>query len=96
MTSHFNNRETQDSRSIQSFYEPALRILDDLMEIKKETLRKRSHSESNAMVSKAEFSAELSKRLRINAWTTQQIITSLVKSNSVIANVGFVKPKEGV
>lgn len=95
MSSFHNNQEFQNAKNIQSFYEPALKILSEMMEVKIATLQKRNHNIRSAMVSKVEFVTELARRLRISQWNAQQIISSLVKSNSVIASVGFVKPKAG-
>ena len=85
--------EHKQVQGIQSFYEPALRVLNEIHEQKKLSLRKKGYDENNAAVTKIELSQLMARRLRITIYLADQIVSSLVKSNSVESFGGYVKPK---
>ncbi|SPL69313.1 hypothetical protein [Acinetobacter stercoris] len=94
MNSQFKSqREYREIQRIQSYYEPALKILNEIFEKKKLNLRSKGFDEKNAAVTKEEFSQLMARRFRITQWYAKQIITSLVNSNSVESFMGYVKPK---
>ena len=94
MNSQFQKQpDFKQQQGIQSFYEPALQILDEIQEQKKLSLLKKGYDENNAAVTKIEFSQLIARRFRITIYLADQIVSSLVKSNSVESFGGYVKPK---
>ena len=85
--------EHKQVQGIQSWFEPALRVLNEIHEQKKLSLRKKGYDENNAAVTKIELSQLMTRRFRITIYLADQIVSSLVKSNSVESFGGYVKPK---
>ncbi|WP_111862625.1 hypothetical protein, partial [Acinetobacter baumannii] len=48
-------KDSRQQSEIQSFYEPALRVLGHLFEVKKQNLRNKGYDENNAAVTRDEF-----------------------------------------
>jgi hypothetical protein len=95
MNSQFKKQpEFKQQQGVQSFYEPALRILNEIYDQKVMTLKRRGHPEKNAAVMKEEFSQAMAYRFRIIQWLAQEIVSSLIKSALVESFGGYVKPKE--
>jgi hypothetical protein len=95
MNSQFQKQpEFKQQQGVQSFYEPALRILNEIHDRKVVTLKHRGHPEKNAAVLKEEFSQAMAYQFRITQWLAQEIISSLIKSALVESFGGYVKPKE--
>lgn len=95
MNSHFRKQtDHRQQTQIQSFYEPTLRLLSEVYERKKSKLRSKGYDENNAAVTKVELSQKMASRFRITIWLAEQVISSLVKANRVIAFGGYLKPKE--
>ncbi|WP_410566896.1 hypothetical protein [Acinetobacter sp. H1(2024)] len=90
-----NLQEQRQQSEIQSFYEPALRVLGHLFEVKKQNLRNKGYDENNAAVTKVEFSEVMARQFRITQWLAQQIVTSLTKACLIDSFGGYVKPKDG-
>ncbi|EMI3912515.1 hypothetical protein [Acinetobacter baumannii] len=88
-------KDSHQQSEIQSFYEPALRVLGHLFEVKKQNLRNKGYDENNAAVTKVEFSEAMARQFRITQWLAQQIVTSLTKACLVDSFGGYVKPKDG-
>lgn len=94
MNSQFQKQpDFKQQQGVQSFYEPALQILDEIQEQKKLSLLKKGYDENNAAVTKIEFSQLMARKFRITIYLADQIVSSLVKSNSVESFGGYVKPK---
>jgi len=94
MNSQFKKQpEFKQQQGVQSFYEPALRVLNDIHDRKVVTLKRRGHPEKNAAVSREEFSQAIAYRFRITQWLAQEIVSSLIKSALVESFGGYVKPK---
>jgi len=94
MNSQFQKQpDFKQQQGIQSFYEPALQILGEIQKQKKLSLLKKGYDENNAAVTKIEFSQLMARRFRITIYLADQIVSSLVKSNSVESFGGYVKPK---
>ncbi|TCB75554.1 hypothetical protein E0H89_11475 [Acinetobacter sp. ANC 3781] len=94
MNSQFQKQpDFKQQQGVQSFYEPALQILSEIQEQKKLSLLKKGYDENNAAVTKIEFSQLMARRFRITIYLADQIVSSLVKSNSVESFGGYVKPK---
>ncbi|MDQ8937041.1 hypothetical protein [Acinetobacter rudis] len=82
-----------DQQSIQSFFEPALEVLNQLHDYKRKNLRAKGYDENNAAATREEFSQAMAQRFRINQWLAGQIVTGLVNADLVQAFGGYVKPK---
>ncbi|EPN2065499.1 hypothetical protein ACTV89_003561, partial [Acinetobacter baumannii] len=70
-------KDSLHQSEIQSFYEPALRVLGHLFEVKKQNLRNKGYDENNAAITREEFSQTMAQRFRINQWLAGQIVNSL-------------------
>ena len=80
-------------QQIQSFYEPALKILSELIERNKSNLKQRGYNEKNAAITRYEFQENLQRRFRININLATEICLSLYKSDRIQMFGGYVKPK---
>ncbi|MCU4398411.1 hypothetical protein [Acinetobacter junii] len=96
MNSKFQKQpEFKQDQQVQSFYEPALRLLDLMFERKKQNLRSKGYDENNAAVTKVEFSETMARQFRITQRLSQQIVSSLIKADQVHSFGGYIKPKAG-
>jgi len=95
MNSVINNADYKHLQQVQSFYDPALRILDELFKRNQNNLRVRNQDVNNAAVRKTDLAEQLVRRCRINDWFANEVVASLVKSGTVEAFGGYVKPKIG-
>jgi len=95
MNSAINNADYRHMQQVQSFYDPALRILDELFKHNQNNLRLRNQDVNNAAVRKIDLAEQLARRCRINDWMASEVVASLVKSGTVEAFGGYVKPKAG-
>ena len=82
-------------QAIQSWYEPALKLLSDLLERNKANLRKRGYNEENAAITREEFRQQLARRGRITLHLAGEIETSLYKAQKIEYMGGYLKPKVG-
>lgn len=72
-----NLPEHKQTQSIQSWYEPALRTLNDFLEVRKANLRKINRDEANAAVTRDELIEALSREHRMSYYDAGLIISSL-------------------
>jgi hypothetical protein len=82
-----------DQQNIQSFFEPALQVLNQLHGRNRANLRTKGYDENNAAITKEELSQVMARRFRINQWSAMQIVAGLVNADLVQAFGGYVKPK---
>ena len=75
----------------QSWYEPALRTLNGLLEIRRANLRKVNGDEKNAAVTRDEFMEMLINEHRISAWYAGEIISSLHRAGQIFMFGRFIK-----
>lgn len=80
----------------QSWYEPALRTLDRLLDERKANLRKIKGDEKNAAVTRDEFMEMLINEHRISAWYAGEIISSLHRAGQIFMFGRFIKASEKV
>ncbi|MCU4639325.1 hypothetical protein [Acinetobacter courvalinii] len=80
-------------QAIQSWYEPALKLLHDLLERNKANLRKRGYNEENAAITREEFRQQLARRGRITLHLAGEIETSLYKAQKIEYMGGYLRPK---
>lgn len=87
--------EYKQREGIQSWYEPALNLLNKMLERNKANLRKRGYNEMNAAITREEFRQELARQGRITLYLAGEIETSLYKAKKIEYMGGYVKPKAG-
>ncbi|MEN8381340.1 hypothetical protein [Acinetobacter radioresistens] len=95
MNSVINNADYRHMQQVQSFYDTALRILDELFKHNQNNLRLRNQDVNNAAVRKTDLTEQLARRCRLNNWFANEVVASLVKSGTVEAFGGYMKPKAG-
>lgn len=78
-----NLQEQKRQQIIQSWYEPALKTLDDLLEKRRENLRNQNREEKNAAVKRDEFMQALSDQHRMPLFHAGQIISSLYRAKRI-------------
>jgi hypothetical protein len=81
----------------QSWYEPALRSLDRLLDERKANLRKIKGDEKNAAVLRNEFIETLVNEHRISVYQAGEIVASLRRANKILMHSSFIyeMPKDG-
>ena len=82
-----------DQQSIQSFFEPALQVLNQLHGRNRANLRAKGYDAINAAITREELTQIMARRFRINQWSAGQIVAGLVNADLVQAFGGYVKPK---
>ena len=88
--------EHKQVMQLQSWYEPALRTLDGLLEIRRANLRKVNGDEKNAAVSRVGFMELLINDHRISAWSAGEIISSLHRAGQIFMLGRFMQMNEKV
>ncbi|MDC5324330.1 hypothetical protein NRA33_16790 [Acinetobacter baumannii] len=95
MNSQFKYKpEYKQTQEIQSFFDPALVILNELHDRNRKNLRAKGYDENNAAITREEFSEAMARQFRITQWLAQQVVTSLTKAYLVDSFGGYVKPKD--
>ena len=89
--------EHKHVQGVQSWYEPSLRTLEDLLEIRRANLRKINRDEANAAVMRDELIEMLMTEHRISAWYAGEIIASLLRAERIMMFGRFIQiiEKEG-
>ncbi len=82
-TTKDNLQEQKRQQIIQSWYEPALKTLDDLLEKRRENLRNQNREEKNAAVKREEFKEALARQHRITYNHAEEIIKSLGRAGRI-------------
>ncbi|HCK31827.1 hypothetical protein [Acinetobacter ursingii] len=96
MNSKFQNQpDFKQAQQVQSFHEPALRLLNQMYERNKQNLRSKGYDENNAAITKVELSELMARQFRITQWLASQIVASLINAGLVESFGGYVKPKAG-
>ncbi|MFW1807618.1 hypothetical protein ACG9Z8_06475 [Acinetobacter ursingii] len=97
MNSKFQNQpDFKQIQQVQSFHEPALRLLNQMYERNKLNLRSKGYDENNAAITKNELSEVMARQFRITQWLASQIVSSLINAGLVESFGGYVKPKVGL
>ncbi len=86
-----NLPEHKQTQSIQSWYEPALRTLNDFLEVRKANLRKINRDEANAAVTRDELIEALSREHRMSYYDAGLIISSLHRCEKIIMFGRFIQ-----
>ena len=87
--------EHKHVQGVQSWYEPALRTLNGLMDVRKANLRKINRDETNAAVLRAEFIEMLMNEHRIPNWYACEIIASLLRAERILMRGRFIWLNDG-
>lgn len=87
--------EHKHLQGVQSWYDPALRTLNGLLDIRKANLRKINRDEANAAVTRDEFMEMLITQHRISAWYAGEIISSLLRAEKILMFGRFIQIKQG-
>lgn len=91
-----NLQEQKRQQIIQSWYEPALRTLEGLLEVRKQNLRDQKRDENNAAVKRDEFMHALSVQHRMPFFHAGQIISSLYRAKKIrYLGSTFIQLNEG-
>ena len=83
--------EHKQVMQLQSWYEPALRTLDGLLEIRRANLRKIKGDEKNAAVTRDEFMETLINEHHVSVWYAGEIISSLHRAGHIFMFGRFIK-----
>lgn len=95
-TTKDNLQEQKRQQIIQSWYEPALKTLDDLLEKRRVNLRNQNREEKNAAVKRDEFMQALSDQHRMPLFHAGQIISSLYRAKRIrYLGSTFIQINEG-
>lgn len=86
--------EHKHLQGVQSWYDPALRTLNGLLDIRKANLRKINRDQANAAVTRDEFIEMLTNEHRISAWYASEIISSLLRSEMILMFGRFIQINE--
>lgn len=86
--------EHKQLQGIQSWFEPALRTLSGLLDVRKANLRKINRDEANAAVTRDEFIEMLLSEHRISAWYAGEIIASLLRAEQILMFGRFIQINE--
>ncbi len=89
-----NLPEHKQTQAIQSWYEPALRTLNDFLEVRKANLRKINRDEANAAVTRDELIEALSREHRMSCYDAGLIISSLHRCEKIIMFGRFIQVNE--
>lgn len=95
-TAKGNLQELKRQQIIQSWYEPALKTLEGLLEKRKQNLKRQKRDEKNAAVTRDEFMQALSEQHRMPIFHAGQIISSLYQAKRIrYLGSTFIQINEG-
>ncbi|MCI3877730.1 MULTISPECIES: hypothetical protein [Acinetobacter] len=86
--------EHKQIQAIQSWYEPALRTLNNLLDVRKANLRKINRDEANAAVTRDELVEALHQTHRMSYGDAGLIISSLIRADKIIMFGRFIQVKD--
>lgn len=75
----------------QSWYDPALKSLNELLDVRRANLRKINRDESNAAVLRDEFVETLMNEHRLTAWQAGEVISSLSRAERILMFGRFIQ-----
>lgn len=85
--------EQKQLHSIQSWYEPALFLLGQLMQSAKANLQKRKYPESNAAVNRHHFREHMQRRFRLPMQLVIDIESSMAKAKKIeVIGASYIRP----
>ncbi|MCJ8162309.1 hypothetical protein [Acinetobacter zhairhuonensis] len=83
--------EHKHVQGVQSWFDPALRTLEGLLDIRKSNLRRINRDEANAAVMRDELIEMLMTEHRISAWYAGEIIASLLRAERIMMFGRFIQ-----
>ncbi|RZG48090.1 MULTISPECIES: hypothetical protein [Acinetobacter] len=99
MTTNQHFQKAPEHKQIQwtqSWYEPALKSLDSMLDVRRANLRKIKRDEKNAMVLQQEFMETLMNEHRLTIWQAGEVIGSLLRSEKISKYGRFIQMNEEV
>lgn len=99
MTTNQHFQKAPEHKQIQwtqSWYEPALKSLNVILDVRRANLRKIKRDESNAAVTRDEFIEILTTEHRITIYQAGEIISSLLRAGKILMFGRFIQVNEEV
>ena len=99
MTANQHFQKAPEHKQIQwtqSWYEPALKSLNVILDVRRANLRKIKRDESNAAVTRDEFIEILTTEHRITIYQAGEIISSLLRAGKILMFGRFIQMNEKV
>lgn len=94
MTTNQHFQKAPEHKQIQwtqSWYEPALKSLNVILDVRRANLRKIKRDESNAAVTRDEFIEILTTEHRITIYQASEIISSLFRAGEILMFGRFIQ-----
>jgi len=92
---HHSLTAQKQRQAIQTWYEPALRVLNELLAEAQQNLRQRRYNVANAAVPRQKFKEQLQRRFRIQWALVNDIEKSLLNADKIEMMGSFIKTKAG-
>ncbi|MEN8368403.1 hypothetical protein [Acinetobacter bereziniae] len=99
MTTNQHFQKAPEHKQIQwtqSWYEPALKSLNVILNVRRANLRKIKRDESNAAVTRDEFIEILTTEHRITIYQAGEIISSLLRAGKILMFGRFIQMTDEV
>lgn len=99
MTTNQHFQKAPEHKQIQwtqSWYEPALKSLNVILDVRRANLRKIKRDESNAAVTRDEFIEILTTEHRITIYQAGEIISSLLRAGKILMFGRFIQMNDEV
>lgn len=81
-------------QATQSWYEPALHTLEQMLEVRRANLRKRNGDENQAAVTREEFMEHLHDLNGMQLWQAAEIVSSLKRAGKIKCFGRFIQMGE--
>lgn len=81
-------------QATQSWYEPALHTLEQMLEVRRANLRKRNGDENQAAVTREEFMEHLHDLNGMQLWQAAELVSSLKRAGKIICFGRFIQMDE--
>lgn len=81
-------------QATQSWYEPALHTLEQMLDVRRANLRKRNGDENQAAVTREEFMEHLHDLNGMQLWQAAELVSSLKRAGKIICFGRFIQMGE--
>lgn len=81
-------------QTTQSWYEPALHTLEQMLDVRRANLRKRNGDENQAAVTREEFMEHLHDLNGMQLWQAAELVSSLKRAGKIICFGRFIQMGE--
>ena len=82
-------------QATQSWFEPALEVLEHMLERRRKNLRKIKSDENQAAVTRDEFIENLHDLKGMNLWQATEVVSSLKRAGKIKCFGRFIQMSEG-